>query len=221
MDMSDINHAVKIRKYRDSVFIEFTPEKSFMRSIFRSRYSSSAVNTMENFFMFLNSRAAQFGSLVMIAGLGLGLGLAWVVAGQPDVIQASAAGARSGTRIYPRELQIESLKRTFHIGDEDVNRPVIRVFNPENSLGEANPLVIADFSFTHDMAGILKLDLGDELEVLANNNGLYRYRVVETMVIESKDLQSVLDRQDEYLVLSTPMNQLRTKLYLVFARPSR
>jgi len=63
------------------------------------------------------------------------------------------------------------------------------------------------------------ISIGDEIIVIGKNNGTYKYRVIEIREIEAQYLTNVIDKEENSLIIYKPENLLRTRLFVVVAKP--
>ena len=86
-------------------------------------------------------------------------------------------------------------------------------------LGQKNPVVIADLGSKNLLKQMEAISIGDEIIVIGKNNGTYKYRVIEIREIEAQYLTNVIDKEENSLIIYKPENLLRTRLFVVVAKP--
>ncbi len=169
------------------------------------------VKGLVSFFGTLDQVTKHKAGVTAVAGIGIGLGFSLIVFSQPTTIQADIPMIQSNVtyRVEARELRLPSHK---------VATPII--WNDRSAgLGESGTVLI-EVKGNHPVSSdVKKLQLGESVDVIGSNNGIYSYTVVETREVATEELNSVLQHTRETVVIYTPVDFLNTKSFVVIARP--
>jgi hypothetical protein len=149
---------------------------------------------------------------IAVAGIGLGLGLSLTVFQQPATINADTelVHINQANRVEARELRLPT------------HKVATRIIWDERSagLGETGA-VLVEVKATHPIsADVQKLSLGENIQVIGSNNGIYSFTVVETRELPASELNTVVQQNTETVVVYTPSTVLSTNVFIVIARPT-
>lgn len=178
-------------------------------------------------FSFFDFLASKKKLVISAVGLGIGLGLSVLVTQHPDTLQAfptiapeSEANIRA-QRLVISEIDLSSEVATGNVQDLFENVTVDRLIHDERSseLGGLQPVVITQVGIKDILNNLEDLQIGDEIQVQGTNTALYSYRVVEIRDMKAEYLPNVIGANEESLIVYKSKNVLRTRLYMVIARP--
>ncbi|MBU0974274.1 hypothetical protein KKD03_01070 [Patescibacteria group bacterium] len=227
--MSDKENIIKVKKLRSGdIVFEFTPNishdvvKKLIKGSVRVIYK-----LFSPIFSFFDKLAERRKLVISSVGLGIGFGLSIIVTQRPDILQAFPVleyGISVGSEVSVLKINKLNLYETIKIGSlADVYNNVFedQLIHLEGSgfLGQKTPVVIADLGSTNLLKRLDAISIGDEIVVVGKNNGTYKYRVIEIREIEAQYLTNVIDREENSLIIYKPENLLRTRLFVVVAKP--
>ncbi len=173
---------------------------------------SGLVKGLVSFFQAVDRLLSHKAPLIISAGLGLGIGLSLTVAGQPTMILATPSSQvmNSLAAVTARELRLPEHKVAGPILN---NEQVVR-------LGEAGVSVITISTNDPIASDIRQVGLGESIQVVGSNNGVYLYQVVETREIPHHEFNTLLEQSQPTLLISTPVGLLQTADWVLVARPT-
>ncbi|NCQ65331.1 MAG: hypothetical protein COZ34_02890 [Candidatus Pacebacteria bacterium CG_4_10_14_3_um_filter_34_15] len=227
--MFNTNNMIKIKKLRsgDMIF-ELTPNisrgvaKSLIKSLVKFVYK--LFSPIFGFFDQLDERRKL---VISSVGLGIGLGLSIIVTQRPDALQAFPVleyGKLTGSEVSVIKINKLNIYETVKSGNltnlyDNVLEDDLIHLEGSGFLGQKNPVVIADLGSKNLLKQMEAISIGDEIIVIGKNNGTYKYRVIEIREIEAQYLTNVIDKEENSLIIYKPENLLRTRLFVVVAKP--
>lgn len=163
--------------------------------------------------------------LMMVTGLGLGVGIALGVFGQPAQVSAIPSVLVQSLGVKVREVKSVELdlhlvlRQTSELCQQTQLTSAASYVTSSAGIGQSGAVVICSAT-PRSLETLWQAKLGQEIQVIGDNNGLYRYRVTEIKALKPESLSSALSLSQETLVLYT-FNTLRTEAIVVLARPTR
>lgn len=151
-----------------------------------------------------------------IMGLGIGFGLSLVVFSQP--YQIKAGSSYQHTTIKPQTLIIPTSQLNLKVTHQNYFSLTTNAWSSQtvyfdNWLNYSDIFIIGSTSLKSS-----KLDLGDELQIVAKNQGLYKFHVYHLREILSKDINQLKSETEAKLIIILPENWLGLKNQVVLAK---
>ncbi len=178
-------------------------------------------------FAFFDFLATKKKLVISSIGLGIGLGLSVLVTQHPDALQAFPELTSSkDNKIAVNQIQIPSIDFRSQVVPGNVqdifeNISLEYLIHDERSseLGGSFPVVVAQVGGLDILNNLEKVQIGDEVLVRGSNNALYQFRVTEIRDMKAEFLAHVIGANDESIILYKSKNVLRTRIYIVIAKP--
>jgi len=210
------------------MIFELTPNisrgvaKSLIKSLVKFVYK-----LFSPIFGFFDQLAERRKLVISSVGLGIGLGLSIIVTQRPDALQAFPVleyGKLTGSEVSVIKINKLNIYETVKSGNltnlyDNVLEDDLIHLEGSGFLGQKNPVVIADLGSKNLLKQMEAISIGDEIIVIGKNNGTYKYRVIEIREIEAQYLTNVIDKEENSLIIYKPENLLRTRLFVVVAKP--
>lgn len=178
-------------------------------------------------FSFFDKLAEKRKLVVSGVGLGIGLGLSIIVTQRPDALQAFPILMNANIEgVQAKEIKIPALDLYASVKSDELTNFVENVISNElihlkgsGYLGQNKPIVIADLSSKDIIKNIEEIEIGTEIILTGNNNGIYKYHVIETRETDAQYLPHVIAKEENTLIIYKSTNLIRTRLFIVVAKP--
>lgn len=149
-------------------------------------------------------------------GLGIGFGLGLVIFSQPASLRAGLSANQP--TLTPEQLTLPAQKRTYFVAPQDKFSLIAATWNNQTVFfpgwtSSDKQLVIASSQLSLD-----QIELGETLEVLATNQGIYRYQVYHLKEVAGQNINGLKNEPEAGLILIKPSNWLGTKAQVVLAK---
>lgn len=224
--MSDENKVINFkRNSAGDLMFEMNPQYIRVTSIIKALLSVFLTITLP-VFAFFDFLASKRKLVISSVGLGIGLGLSVLVTQRPDTLQAFPYLATSGTKIAVAQLLIPSIDFSSQVISGSVqnifeNAAMEYLIHDERSseLGSHLPVVIAQVGVQDILKNLEKVQIGDEVIVYGSNSAEYKFRVTEIRDMKAEFLPNVIGVNSESIILYKSKNTLRTRVYIVIAKP--
>jgi hypothetical protein len=227
--MSVLKTAVKIKKMRSGdVILELTPDFSnFSMKRVVKFFLSLLLKIFLPIFSLFDRLAEKRKLVISSVGLGIGLGLSIIVTQRPDTLQAfpvlvyknNLGSSVEVLKISKLDLYATVRQASLTSFTENIVSDDLIHLEGSGFLGQNKPVVIADLSSRNLLSEIENLNIGDEIMAVGQNNGTYKYRVIEIREIEAQYLPQVIASKENSLVIYKAKNLLRTQLFIVVSIP--
>jgi len=180
-------------------------------------------------FSFFDKLAEKRKLVISSFGLGIGLGLSIIITQRPDALQAFPNLVNQMmVGVEVKTIEIPKIDLSLNVRHNSLNSFVENVVSNElihidgsGYLGQNKPMVVADLSSKNLLMKIEGMGIGDEIVAIGKNNGTYKYRVIEIRETESQYLPHVIAKEENSLILYKSQNLIRTRVFIIVAKPYR
>lgn len=216
------------RNAKGDLVFEVNPPIIGITSVIKA-FLSLLLKILLPLFSFFDFLASKKKLVISSVGLGIGLGLSVLVTQRPDTLQAFPTLALSdSTNIYVNRLIIPKIDLSSEVATgnvQDIFENVIidTLIHDERSseLGGLQPVVVTQVGLADILGNLEDLEIGDEIQVQGTNNAFYLFKIIEIRDMKSEYLPNVIGVNEDSLIVYKSKNVLRTRLYMVIARPVR
>jgi len=225
--MVEKNSIFSLRKNpKGEIILEFSPEIITFKKVVKG-ILLILLKVSTPIFSFFDFLASKRKLVISSIGLGIGLGLSVLVTQRPDTIQAfPQLSVVNNFNIRVERIVISSIDLSVNVVTGNVQNLVENIQLGElvhdersSELGSSNPVVVADVGIKNILVNLESVKIGDEIQIQGSNNATYRFKVSEIRDIKAEYLPNVIGSQEESLILYKSKNVLRTKLYILIAKP--
>ncbi len=225
--MSDENSIVSFKKNTaGDVIFEINPQNIRVTSLIKALLSL-LLKIFLPVFAFFDFLASKRKLVISSVGLGIGLGLSVLVTQHPDTLQAFPTFTTAdNSKISVQQLVIPRIDFSSNVVSGNVQDLVENVsleylIHDERSseLGANFPVVIAQVGLQDILKNLEQVQIGDELIVQGSNFAEYKFRVTEIRDMKAEYLPNVIGVNSESVIVYKSKNLLRTRIYIVIAKP--
>jgi hypothetical protein len=227
MFVNDQLKLISIERRRKSLILRVHPEffsqviKRSLRRILRGRigrYSYSLAYV-------LNQTTGHKAVLMMIAGLGLGLGMSYVIFQRPSLTTAvPLTEVHEVTGPAIKELRLPDKEVKISVNQEVNHTPFTSARVVSHVPGSARPtepgvIILADPQGWLEK-NLSTAQLGQTIQVVGDNNGIYSYTIIQVRNTTQDDLQQFVIDPTETLILYSRYSWFNNDVIAVIARPT-
>jgi hypothetical protein len=156
--------------------------------------------------------------LLMALGLGIGIGI--TIFQNPDSSFATASYQNTQTQQQKTIKQLTVLSITTNVvaqkdlGRINPNHVSIQEQNPGNYYSQIVTLRFPSFDL------LRKLTLGDSIEIIKNNNGIYKYKIIQIKTLDKNDINSLYTEDQETIIVYANKSLINQSIHAVIAKPA-
>lgn len=182
-------------------------------------------------FAFLGKILAQIGrwllgtfaiklSMTIGVALVIGFGLAVTVLQNPSSVEAQPGLAQTKPALWPRTITWQNDEYPIKMSDQSVAMQSLLptddlvVVDSFGSINDVNPVILLVGRGHALSSAVSEANLGDTVEILADNAGIYTYTLLRTQTVLRRDLTSAFQEHGYAVAIAVPVDRLQTQYQL-------
>ncbi len=177
-------------------------------------------NFIEYIFVSLDSVTRSHTLVALVAALGLGIGMSITIFGRPSIGLASPVDmvVSPQSDLMVDYLVFDQISRVVSVSeDQGFGKNNDHAWQVTTS---TNNLVLAGYDNNQVFGGIDSLSLGSNLTVVMDNNGRYKYVLVQIKKTDIDGVQTIISTESDALIMYKKVGLLRDEVIVLIAKKS-